>query len=322
MNEEVLTDEESDALLEQSAERARSPQSGVHDVGEEFWEQVTPGRIPTLETINAGIADALTELWQTMFRRKILVSAQLPLQTNGRRLVESIEFEDGVKSFDVQTRNEQCLLVVQPETISSMVDLCFGGTGRSRSGQRPAALTEMEKRLYARFCDGIRERLNEQWRIGGDVTFQESAQPFDSSMHSLCEPGARSVSSRFVFDIDQNEHSIEFFWSQGTIDGLIRGAPKALPAAAQGDDKYWSKRIGEELKGAKIELRAVIGGIGIRLHEISNARTGDIIMTEPLNKVCLLSGSQPVFEGTLGSHEGFNAVKISQPYVQKRSGDA
>jgi flagellar motor switch protein FliM len=76
------------------------------------------------------------------------------------------------------------------------------------------------------------------------------------------------------------------------------------------------------LKGAKIELRAVIGGIGIRLHEISNARTGDIIMTEPLNKVCLLSGSQPVFEGTLGSHEGFNAVKISQPYVQKRSGDA
>jgi len=28
-----------------------------------------------------------------------------------------------------------------------------------------------------------------------------------------------------------------------------------------------------------------------------------------------------VFEGKLGSHEGFNAIKITKPFIQIRSGD-
>ena len=175
--------------------------------------------------------------------------------------------------------------------------------------------------MFVRFGDATRDVLTEVWSRNGSVTVRDSDEAFDASSHPLCDTGGRGVSCRFLFDIGQEQHVLEFIWSRALIDTLKRKAPKALPAAQASGDQNWSKRISEEVHGARVELRAIIGGVSLRLHEISKAKSGDIIMTDELSKVCLLAGDQPVFEGTLGSHEGFNAVKISRPWVRKRFGD-
>ncbi len=320
-DEEVLTEEESEALLERSDSAEPADATGVQEPGEEFWEQVSLDRIPALETINEGLAEALAAVWGQLFRRTVVVSPQVPRHIDGRRLLGSIEFEESIRSFDLSVDAEQCLMIVQPDTVSAMVDICFGGAGSGKRSERLAALTEMERRLFGRFADAMRDALNDVWTRNGTVSLRDSDAPFDGSTHSLCETSARSVVCRFLFDVGQEQHHIEFVWPRALIDSLKRKAPKSLPASQAAGEPNWTQRISEEVHGARIELRAIIGGVSLRLHEISTAKTGDIIMTDELSKVCLLAGDQPVFEGTLGSHEGFNAVKIKQPWVQKHFGD-
>ena len=320
-NDEVLTDAESEAILEQPESQDATPVEGVQEPGSEFWEKVSTDRIPALEGMNAGLADALVESWQDLFSRRIVVSPQAPRYTDGRRLAQAIEFEQSVKSFDLQPIGEQGLLIVQPDTVSAMVDICFGGPGSGGRSERLAALTGMERRLFVRFCDRIHDSLKSVWGAHSDMQLEDSEQPFDVSMHSLCEPGAHSVVCRFLFDVGQEQHHLDFVWPQEMINRLNAMAPRALPSAKQNDGPNWPDRISEDVKAARIEVRAVIGDISVRLHEISTAKTGDIIMTEQLDKVCLIAGSQPVFVGTLGSHEGNNAVKISKPYVRNRAGE-
>ena len=320
-DDEVLTEEESDALLEQSADSDAPPVPAIQDPGDDFWEQVSRDRIPALDTLNAGIADTLLDVWKSTFGREIVVTPQLPRLTDGRRMAAAIEFDETVGSFELSQSGQQCLLVLQPDTVSAMVDICFGGPGSGARSERLAALTEMEGRLFERFTEALHKALNDTWRATPELSLQESEQAFDSSSHALCDPGVRAVICRFVFDIGQQQHAIDFVWPQRLVDSLSSSAPKALPASGAGSGPDWSGQIATQVKGARLELRAVIGGISVRLHEISSAKAGDIIMTEQLDRIFLYAGAQPVFEGTLGSHEGFNAVKISRPYIQKRSGD-
>jgi flagellar motor switch protein FliM len=318
---DILTEEESEALLEQS-EQTEVPAKGVHEPGADFWELVAPDRIPEFEAISEEIAEAVSRIWAQMFGRGVVVTELAARRQTGRAIARDISFEQGVRSFDLEGRGEQCLLLVQPDTVSAMVDLCFGGKGEGKRSERLSGLTEMEARLFARFCDGMRDRLTEVWRKRANCSLSDSAEEFSVSGHSLCESGARVVVSPFEFDIGQNQQRIELIWPATLIDKLRERKAPALPAAQQRPELDWATRMREEVRGAKIEVRAVIDGIPLRLHQISSARSGDIIMTEPLDKVRLLAGNKAVFEGTLGTHNGLNAVKISQPFRQKRSGDA
>ena len=150
---------------------------------------------------------------------------------------------------------------------------------------------------------------------------QISEEEFSVADHPLCDSGAAAVLSRFEFDIGEVAHGVEFIWPAAMIDALKGRKVKALPAAQANPELEWATRLRQEVRGARVEVRAVIDGITLRLHQISRAKTGDIIMTEPLDKVRLLAGDQPVFVGTLGTHNGLNAIKISQPYQRRRSGD-
>lgn len=320
-DEEVLTEEESDALLDQSADSAPAASDAVLEPDDNFWEQVSVDRNPALELLNAGIADGLVRVWHKLFSREIVVSPQLPANTDGRKISTAIIFEESIRSFNLQPVESQCLLILQPDTVSAMVDICFGGPGSGTRSERLAALTGMERRMFARFCDGLRDELNDVWRAGGELALEDTGESFDSAAHPLCEAGNRSVTSRFLFDVGPDQHSLEIVWPQELTAVLNAKALKSLPAASAGREVDWSGRIGEQVKGANLELRAVIGDISVRLHEISKAKSGDVIMTDQIEKVRLYAGPRPVFEGKLGSHEGFNAVKITRPYIQNRSGD-
>ena len=85
--DEVLTPEESEALLEQGAAAADSMSAGgVRTLELDYWEHVTPDRIPALETINADIAESLSAIWQRMFKRPIVASALESRWIKGREL--------------------------------------------------------------------------------------------------------------------------------------------------------------------------------------------------------------------------------------------
>ena len=320
--EEVLTEEESEALLEQSDDTEIEDAGGVREPGSEVWEQVALNRIPALDAINDELADALALAWKRVFQREVILTSRPPQRLGGRAFGKRVVLDQSITAFEIKGRDEQGLFAVQPDTVSAMVDICFGGVGDSPRSDRLRELTEMEKRLLRRFTDAVTQATGEILQRRNGFVLATVDKPFEVDASPLCEFSARLVVCAFSFDIGETEHSLEFVWPAAFIDHLRSQAPKSLPNARKAAAPSWDTQLSEDVQGARVEVRAVIGSIPVRLHQISRAKTGDIILTEPLTRVRLLAAGKPVFEGTLGTHNGFNAVKIAQPCKRKHSGDA
>jgi flagellar motor switch protein FliM len=320
-NDQVLTAEEAEALLEQGGASASHDASGVRVLDQAYWEQITPDRIPALEAINADLAESLNEIWQRLFKRSIVASAAEARWIKGRELPALVPNEACVAMIDVQPENEQCLLVVQPDTISAMVDLFFGGTGSSRRSERLTELTQMERRLARRFAEALVDALRTAWKRHGQTTFKLSAEDFELASHPSAAGASKSYVCAFSFDVAELSHRVELVWPASVVHRLKAQRKVALPAAKSRPDLDWSTRLREDVKDARIELRAVLGEMPIKLADIARARPGDIISTEPLTNVRVYAGDKPVFEGTLGTHRGFHAVKIRHAVNKRMFGE-
>ena len=127
--------------------------------------------------------------------------------------------------------------------------------------------------------------------------------------------------SALKFDIGENAHSIEIVLPESAVDSLRKPRVKAIGSPQKQSALDWSARLREDIKDARVVLRAVLGETPITLRRIANAQPGDIITTDALSSVKIYAGHKAVLAGTLGTHRGFNAVKISGPVNQKLFGD-
>ena len=324
-DESLLSAAESHALLEESADQvattAGSAGSTLRELEASYWEQVAVDRFPTLETINDALAEALDELWLQLFKKPVVISAQEPSWLTARDFPALIEANTSNITIDIPNKSQQCLCVLQLDTVSAMVDLFFGGTGSARRSERLAELTQMERRLVSRFAAGLINALGDAWRKHIPLQFAVSAEEFDVDSSPLSESGEALMSCRFLFEIGDLEHVVQMIWPASLVHELGAQKRRALPASGSGSSSDWTERMREDLKQARVQLRAVIGEVPIRLRDISNAKPGDIIKTEALNRVLVYAANQPVFEGTLGTHRGFNAVKIRHAVSKNKIGD-
>ena len=318
----ILTPEESDALLDASVTPEPVHESrGVREIEPTQWEQVRPSRNPVFEAANQDIAAALEQIWIEQYRKPVVVSPE-PVQTPlWREHVEAIDASARVSLIEIRPDGKRGLIVLQTNTISAMVDLYFGGSGSSTRNQSLGPLTEMEQRRMTRFIDSFVPAIRKAWARHGQLELSRSAEGYEPELSPPFEASARIVVVPFAFALGEIDHRIDVIWPGPVIERLRTRARPALPGAQQRTGPNWSARLREDVKDARVELRAVLDGSTIRLADIARAQPGDVIPTEALTRVMVYAGSKPVFEGTLGARRGLNAVKISQPVNKRILGD-
>jgi flagellar motor switch protein FliM len=319
---DILTPEESNALLEASEADAQVPaESGVREIEPTYWEQVRPDRVPAFDAINVDVAEGLEKLWRQQYKTAIVVSAE-PIRTQSwRELAERTADAPCVSLIEFKTQGRRGIVVLQPDTISAMVDLYFGGAGDMPRSSNLGELTEMERRQMQRFADAFVQTLREAWSRYGRFEINRSPDEYEPDVAPLCAPSEPVVSTLFLFVLGDREHRIEVCVPAALVQQLKAPARPALPGARQRPGLDWQARLREDVKEARVELRAVLGGSTVTLADIAKAKLGDIIATEPLTRVSVYAGSKAVFEGTLGARGGFNAVKISQAINKRSLGD-
>lgn len=321
-DENILTPEESDALLEASdGEVLAAGQTGVREIEPSYWEQVRPDRIPAFDSINADVAVGLAKLWAQHYKTAIVVSAEPVRAQAWRDLAERTADAPCVSLIEFKTQGRRGLVILQPDTVSAMVDLYFGGAGDTLRSSNLGPLTEMEQRQLQRFVDALIQTLREAWSRYGRFEINRCADEYEPDIAPLCAPSEPVVTTLFLFALGDIEHRIEIAIPAVLAQQLKAHSRPSLPGARQRPGLDWHERLREDVKEARIELRAVLGGSTVALADIANAKLGDIISTEPLTRVCVYAGAKAVFEGTLGARGGFNAVKISQAINKRLLGD-
>lgn len=321
--DDVLSQEESDALLAESGPDSgasdQPPQTGIRDVDLSLWDQVALDRIPAFEAINDDVAEAIDATWSAMCKRSIHTSPQGAQHIAWRKYLRDMDSLMSVNLFEIQPLGQTGLLVLRRETVYAMVDLFFGGNAHGTHDTQASQLTQMEIRLAQRFTQMLTPLMEEAWSHHVPIQVRPSDALFDPDTTHVASPSESIVLIRFGFDIRDTAHVIDLLLPAKLIGKLK--SQRFSNASEESKVTPWNEKITDDLRSARISLRAVMGEIEVNLGDIVNARPGDIFTSESLTTVRVFAGNQAILEGTLGAHRGHHAVKVKSPVARKYLGE-
>jgi flagellar motor switch protein FliM len=196
--------------------------------------------------------------------------------------------------------------------VFTLADVFFGGAGQAG---RPGSLVEftpMETRLARKFAATVLADLREAWKPFLDLDCALG----NTEMNPVFAAVAAAAEPMTVQAIDLTVAGREFAFDvvlPGSLVEPIRFLRDAGGSAQDANAGRWEDRLKADVQDASVALRAVVGRTEISLRDLTEAQPGDIIPIGAPHGVLLYAGDTPLLEGTFGTCQGRNAVRITKP---------
>ena len=132
------------------------------------------------------------------------------------------------------------------------------------------------------------------------------ARPVAAGSDPVCVTG-------FDLTLSGRDFRFEIVLPESVVEPIRHLRDAGQPDQAEADSRRWSSRLKADVQDAHVSLRAVLARTEISLRDLTLAKPGDIIPTDLLPAVLLYAGDTPLVEGTFGSFQGRNAVRVTKP---------
>jgi flagellar motor switch protein FliM len=322
---DLISEEESQALRDGaspalSTSDTPQPEGQVQELHADHWERILAGRVPALESIAERMVSLLKATGRKFFRRNVEVATAPARSIRWGTYARRLPVPTSLNVLEIKPLKLKGVVSLSADFVFVLVDLFFGGDGRGERAADQADLTPMEHRLTRKFVDAIAADMKEAWRPFIDLDFsllQSETNPIFASVAAATD--IVSI-TRFSLVLDDREHVFEVILPAALIEPS-RFLRDASAAGTQNSAQKWQSRLREDVQEARVSLRAVLSESPISLRDVVNAKPGDVIATELPATITLLAGDQPLLEGTFGSFQGRNAVRINKPVNRKMLGE-
>ena len=102
---------------------------------------------------------------------------------------------------------------------------------------------------------------------------------------------------------------------------MLEPIREQLDAGVQSDriekDESWTRAMQAQLQDAEVEVSTAIARRQISLRDLSNLHVGDIIPIDLMPVVQVQVEQMPLFSGEFGTHNGRNAIKVTQVHAAR-----
>ena len=323
MSSDLLSQDEIDALLHGVDSGAVDTEDAPPAPGEarsyDFASQdrIVRGRLPTLEMINERFA----RTWRIGLFNLLRRSADLSV-----RGVELVRFGEYMHSLQVPTNlnlvkmkplRGTALVVYEPRLVFTVVDNFFGGNGKYHTRIEGREFTPTEMRVIQLLLRQTFADLVEAWAPVMPVEFEYMNSEVNPHFANIISPREYIVVSRFHVELEGGggEFHVSFPYS------MLEPIREQLDAGVQSDriekDEGWTNAMRRQLQDAPVELSSAIAQRTISLRELSRLKVGDVIPIELPDTVVLNVEQVPLFSGEFGTHNGKNAIKVTQVHAAR-----
>jgi flagellar motor switch protein FliM len=312
---EILSEAEVDELRRPAAPTADGPQPAgqVVDLHADHWERIPAGRVPALDSIAERIGSLLKLSARRFLRQPVEVTPRPARTERWSSYARRLPAPASLNVLEIRQRGVKGVITLDGEFVFTLADVFFGGTGQAT---RPATLVEftpMEVRLVRKFVAGVLTDLREAWRPFMDLDCQlgnTEVSPIFAAVAASAEPMTiQTVELAFA----GREFRFDVVLPSSLVEPIrfLRDAGGAK--GRDSDPGRWQARLKADMQDAQVQLRAVVGRTEISLRDLTEARVGDILPIEEPTGVVLYAGETPLLEGSFGSSNSYNAVRISKP---------
>ena len=313
MSDPVLTQEEVDTLLEDE----KSSDSGVSESREvvrfDFEEQydLRLSRLPRLQKINEVLTKGLSASFSKFFSREIEISIPYMQTQRFADYIRGLKDQHNISVIEIMPQQANGLIIVDPQLLYGLVDQYFGGTGRMTGLDQEKVLSVTEKRLSLQIVDLVLREFQAAWKTIASFSFSCLRTEDVNGANQVMSYTDIAVVISLQVPLGDASGSIQvilpYSWLE-TIAPLLSVESKKEAV----EDKRWKNALARELASVNVDVSCSITGPSMTLSEILRLKAGDVVPVLRPSQVILHIEELPVFEGTLGTSQGNNAVKITQ----------
>ncbi|MDX1517842.1 MAG: FliM/FliN family flagellar motor switch protein [Woeseiaceae bacterium] len=319
MNDQVLTDEEKDALVEGVENGAVEVQTGngpryasVTEFEISPRNRIVTNSYPRLQNLNRKLAGLMTKSVSVLLNDKVEVSNGPLLTCTWAEFVETATEAALIVECSVQPLEGSAAVHMQAGAVRHVVETFFGGSPENPPRHQIDGFTRGEMNVVRLFSEEVLKGIADTWKTLIALDTKVSGVHPNTDVVEVIEPGASVISSEFSLHIGEDEHRFHVAWPLATLSSLLpvlEGAKRERDAA---EDSRWEKVIRARVPEASVDVSSRIGHARMSLRDVAALKAGDIIDIENPRVGTVYAKDVAVLEGRFGVHDGCYAIEATR----------
>ena len=316
---DILTQDEIDALLHgvnsgdvdtEDAGNVNDGQARRYDFASQ--DRIVRGRMPTLEMINERFARYFRINLFNMLRRSAEISIGGVQMLKFSEYVHSLFVPTSLNLVKVKPLRGTALFVIDPKLVFILVDNYFGGEGKFHTKIEGREFTPTEMRVIEMLLSLAFKDLKEAWSPIMQISFEYMNSEVNPQFANIVSPSEVVVVTTFHVELDGGGGDMHVTMPYSMVEPIREILDAGVQSDRSDTDERWVHALREDMKEAQVDMSTTLLEVTLKLQEILNMKSGDIISVDLPEKSVLKVEDIPIFRGKYGIHEGMNAVKITE----------
>jgi flagellar motor switch protein FliM len=318
--DKLLSQEEIDALLrgvengEVETKTESVNQSGAvpYDFANQY--RVIRGSMAVLDVINDRFSRLFRNSLSSALRKIVDVSSKGIQMLKYGEFIKILPVPSSLHIFKMDPLRGHALLVLESKLVFTLVDIFFGGSGKTVIQIEGREFTAIESKLIQRIVAMIFADLEKAWNASYPLTFQYIRSEINPQYVNILQPTDLTMTIPFEVVLEQFTGVITACIPYSTIEPIKTKLTFGYQSEHLDVDSSWTERFVDRLKTVNVELKVELGRSQITVQDLLQLKAGDTFYlgkeaTDPL--VVQVEGV-PKFIGKAGAYGGNKAIQIDE----------
>ncbi len=318
---QVLSQEEVDALLnglsdgeiEAAKDDIQDP-SGIRDYDLTNQDRITRGRMPTLEMIMEKFTRLFRATLLVLLRKTVGVNVLSVGMAKYGDFMKKIPLPASLNVFKMTPLRGNGLLIIESTIIFTLIDIIFGGSGRSAYKIEGRDFTSIENNIVKKLVLSALKDFKTVWEIIKELDIEYVKSETNPQFAQIALPTDVVIVIKLELDMDFTTGTMAFCIPYGTVEPINTKLQAGYQEEKLDVDQKWLNRIIKGLKDSTINLKVNLGQTELKGREIVNLKKGDVI---PLDQYCneylnIYVEDIPKFKGHPGVYRSNQAILITE----------
>jgi flagellar motor switch protein FliM len=316
MSNQVLTQDETDALLDGVSSGAVEVHSGT---GNRYADvkpfqfgphaRIQSNSYPRLRVLNQQLATHVEHFCSVTLNCRVGITA-LPAQ------VRSFSDHCGqmaplssVTSFLAKPLEGHALIILEASAVSQLVEAFFGGAQSEALSNSSGTFTPGEMSVCRLFSEALLELMQQTWEPLIAMKLKRDATEIGTDLVDDIGATDLVIGSRFEMNFVGSNAAFSILLPVNMFRPLIPVLDGQKRERDPAEDARWEQAIRTQVYDADITLAGSVGSVRMRLGDLVGLEPGSVINISNPRKATVLAGGVPVLSGKFGAHSGRNAIE-------------
>ena len=317
MNQEILSQDEVDALLQGITGESQKPdaeeaRTGVRDYDIASQERIVRGRMPTMEIINERFARNIRIGIFNLIRKSPEISIGSIKVQKYSAFLREIVVPTNFNVVSVRPLRGSGLIVCEPALVFAVIDALFGGAGKFHTRIEGRDFSPTEQRIILRLVEVVTDEYKKAWTGIYPLELEYQRSEMQPQFAAIATPSDVVVSSAFTLEIGDTTGTIHFCIPYAALEPIRDVLYSTIHGDGQEPDRRWVKVMGAQIQAARVELTAELGRAPATVEQLLSFKPGDFIELEMRPQIQATVQGVPVFDCHYGISNGKYALKVDQ----------